>query len=606
MILIWGLLSLIQITFLPGFLALRYFQNKHMGLLEKVTFSFALSLIINFLLVFLLTALGLYQRLFIQFIFFAELALAFWLYRSSLLVSLDSISKTFIYGVQNTITYWNNRGNKSEQNWQRSLRLFLYLSLFAGSVVALFWISKVLLSNRLTVFSVWDSVVSWNPWAVEWFHNHIPDLTRRYGQLIPANWSLTYTFIGSSQIQFFAKSIMPLFTLFILLLMTLLGIEFKSYGFFAAAILTQLMFKKFLGVHIYSGYVDTAVSFFSFAALYCLVKASRLIDKQSIRSFLSLGAVLAAGTFATKQPGLYVLAAYPVFAYFLVFRHNKLFKKDDFNRTILYPLAIALAISVPWYFYTEIAIYLGRNKTEFEWILAEVHHGRNLWERFLYAMTSLEKYLALYILSILSLPLLSRIFRWMTLFILLPYTLFWALYASYSDRNLALALPLLALVAGIGLERFIETVQSYLAQRNFRKFPILLVGIFVLILGLISSLLVPDSKLINSQITQQKEILTNGLNKELYNYFDSTGDYGPILTDYPLVFLPGFENLALDDSFNEYATYLRHRQEHPEIEYLLMPKTANEEIFSEVMTLIETGTYQLIFDQNGYFLIKVS
>lgn len=605
MILFWGLLSLIQITFLPGFLALRYFQNKHMGVLEKIAFSFALSLIINFLLVFLLTSLGLYQRLVILLIFVAELAFALWSTRFALRVSLETISKTFMQSVQSTTSYWSELGKKSEQNWQRTLRLLLYLTLFAGAIAALYWIGKVLFSNRLTVFSVWDSVVSWNPWAVEWFHNHIPELTRRYGQLIPANWSLSYVFMDSSQIQFFAKSIMPLLTLFILLLMTLLGIEFKSYGFFAAAILTQLMFKKFLGVHVFSGYVDTAVSFFSFASLYCLVKASFLKDKQSVKSFLALGAILAGGAFATKQPGLYVLAAYPVFAYLLVFRGNKLFKKTDLYPAIVYPLAIALAISVPWYIYTELSIYLGVNKTEFAWILAEVHHGRNLWERFLYAITSMEKYALLYIVAILSLPLVGRVFRWITLFIVLPYSLFWALYASYSHRNLAIALPLLALVAGVGFERSIEAVQKLLARLNFKKFPLVLVGIMLLVLGLTASLLIPDSKLIDLQVTQQKEILTPGLNRELYEYFEDTGSYGPILTDYPLVFLPGFENFALDDSFKEYATYLRHRQEHPEIEYLLMPKNANDEISNEVMAQIDAGVYELIFEQSGYFLIKV-
>ena len=89
----WGILSLLQILFLPGFIVLKYFQNKQMGFLERITFSFALSLIINFLIVFILTSLGLYQRLLVLLIFLGELVLVFWLYRSSILAGIDSFAK---------------------------------------------------------------------------------------------------------------------------------------------------------------------------------------------------------------------------------------------------------------------------------------------------------------------------------------------------------------------------------------------------------------------------------------------------------------------------------------------------------------------------------
>ncbi len=606
MILFLGLLSLIQITFLPGFLILGYFYNKHMGVIEKIVFSFAFSLIFNYILVLSLTSLGIYNRFLVLLICLIELVLVVWLFRASLLIGIQNMAKPVFSKVQSYLGELVELRDKSEQEWQRVLRLALYALLLFGAISSLIWITRILLDNRFTVFSVWDSVVSWNKWATQWFSNQFPELPRRYGQLVPANWSLTYTFIGSEQVQFFAKSIMPLFTLFTLLLPILLGIELKSYGYFAAAILIQLLYKKFLGEHVYSGYVDTAVAFFSFASIYCLVKASLLKNRQAIISFLALGAILAGGAFATKQPGLFILVSYPILAYFLFIRKNTILKKGDIYRAIIYPIVIALAFSIPWYIYTEITIYLGLNKSEFEWILDEVHRGRPLWERFILGLGSLEVYVILFALSILSLAFIPKVFRWVTIIVILPYSLLWALYASYSQRNLAIVFPILALVSGIGFENIIERLQSYLGRINFGKIPLPMVAILLAIGGIFASLLVPDSRLVDIQIAQQKEILLRGVDRDLYDYFEGAGDYGAILSGYPLEFLPGFEQFTISESFEEYEAYLAHREQYPEIQYLLMPKSADERIFEEVMNYVNTGQYKLIFEQNNYFFIKIN
>ncbi|MEX2162610.1 MAG: hypothetical protein WD751_11965 [Anaerolineales bacterium] len=605
MILFLGLLSLVQITFLPGFLILRCFSNKHFGFFEKLTFSFALSLVFNYTLVLVLTTLGIYSRLLVFALFLAELVLAIWLYRGSLALGIQNATRPIIDGLQTYIGQLTRPRDKSEQDWQRSLRLFLFALLFLGALSALAWITRTLWDNRFTVFSVWDSVVSWNKWATQWFSNQLPDLPRRYGQLIPANWSLSYTFIGSDQVQFFAKGIMPLFTLGALILPVLLGIEFKSYGYFAAAILIQLLYKKFLGEHVSSGYVDSAVAFFSIASIYCLLKASLLKHRESIIAFLALGAILAGGAFATKQPGLYILVTYPFLAYFIVVRGNKLLKGGDLKKAVFYPIAIALAFSIPWYIYAEVTIYLGLNKSEFEWILDEVHRGRSLWERFTLALSSLEVYAILFVVFVVSMPFLPRALRWIALVIILPYSLLWALYASYSQRNLALVFPILAMVSGVGFENIIDWLQGHLRRIRFGKAPLFLGAIGLAVLGLSATLLIPDSRLVDIQVTQQREILLRGVNRDLYEYFEDTGEYGVVLSGYPLEFLPGFEELTVSDSFEEYETYIEHRQQHPEILYLLMPKAADDRIFNEVMDYINAGIYELIFEQNNYFFIKI-
>ncbi|MEX1248338.1 MAG: hypothetical protein WEA61_07625, partial [Anaerolineales bacterium] len=174
------------------------------------------------------------------------------------------------------------------------------------------------------------------------------------------------------------------------------------------------------------------------------------------------------------------------------------------------------------------------------------------------------------------------------------------------QRNLALIFPILALVSGVGVESIVSQLQGYARRVNFGKLPVLLSAIVLATIGMLSSLLVPDSRLIDIQISQQKEILLRGLNRELYEYFDSTGKYGVVLSGYPLEFLPGFEDLTVSDSFEEYETYAEHRRQHPEIEYLLMPKSADDRIFTEVMDYVSAGIYRLIFEQNNYHFIKIN
>lgn len=601
--LFWGMLSLVQVLFLPGFILLQIFRNKHWGQLEKVVFSFALSLIFNYSLVLVLTTLGLYHRWIVLLVFLIELIFSGWLaftwLRSSHGIGKSTLDKLHLY-FRDLIA----SRSAQESEWQRWVRLLLFAALLLGALGALSWIFRTFWDQKLTVFSVWDSVVSWNKWATQWASNQFPEIPRRYGQLVPANWSLTYIFMGSDQVQFFAKSIMPLFTLFTLLLPILLGIETKSYGFFAAAILIQFVYKKFLGEHVYSGYVDSAVAFFSFASMYCLLKASLAKQKDSILAYVGLGAILAGGALATKQPGLYVLVCYPVLAYFLVLRGNKHIRTEDIKRGLIYPLGIALAFSVPWYVYTEAMIYLGLNKSEFEWILDEVHRGRSLWERLLLAIGSLDVYAVLFVVSLGSLPFLPRLLKWVTITIVLPYSLLWALFASYSQRNLALVFPILALVSGVGFERLVSFAQSYWNPDKAKRL-VLPVAILATVAGIAATTLVPDEKLINIQITQQKDILLRGLNRELYDYFENDRDPGLILSGYPLEFLPGFEHLTVSDSFEDYETYISHLNEYPEIQYLLVPKAADDIILNEVMGNVDAGSYELIFEQNNYYLIRI-
>src|ERR1700680_4474886 len=73
-----GILSLLQITLLPGLI---FTQTFPVGKpLTKIILSFSLSLIINYQLVFLLTIFSLYTRTSVLIIFISEIIYLFFVY----------------------------------------------------------------------------------------------------------------------------------------------------------------------------------------------------------------------------------------------------------------------------------------------------------------------------------------------------------------------------------------------------------------------------------------------------------------------------------------------------------------------------------------------
>ena len=55
-----GILSFIQISFLPGFLAIKSFKNLKLNVVQILTYSLALSLLVNYMFVFILTSLNMF------------------------------------------------------------------------------------------------------------------------------------------------------------------------------------------------------------------------------------------------------------------------------------------------------------------------------------------------------------------------------------------------------------------------------------------------------------------------------------------------------------------------------------------------------------------
>lgn len=77
-----GMLSFFQIVFIPGFILLRLSKLITKNIIQTIIYSFSLSLIVNYLVVFFLTAMHIYKPIVIYIFIALELfILAYITYR---------------------------------------------------------------------------------------------------------------------------------------------------------------------------------------------------------------------------------------------------------------------------------------------------------------------------------------------------------------------------------------------------------------------------------------------------------------------------------------------------------------------------------------------
>ena len=171
------------------------------------------------------------------------------------------------------------------------------------------------------IFQEWDSVVSWNRWAIDWAANHLPRSTAEYPQLLPCNLSLSYVFIQDSSIWFFAKGWLFLFCLFVLLAMFDLGRQTGQAGYFLGVLLTYALLIGVLRFrYISSGYADMPVASMAYAGVYALLVARGAAGAGPANEIRRARRAALRGAALTKQAGLLVAAVYPLLAWLLVYR----------------------------------------------------------------------------------------------------------------------------------------------------------------------------------------------------------------------------------------------------------------------------------------------
>ncbi|MCX6335298.1 MAG: hypothetical protein NT092_13535 [Bacteroidia bacterium] len=441
------LLSVLQICFIPGFIFLTLLDRKSNDskVLSLPVFSFALSLIINYLIVLFLSYFNLYTRgaliilLVIEFIILTGV----FVYRRQRNY-LDNSGGMFNDSIYEIKSLFNDR-LKSAYN-------FIKLGLFLVSVLLLIYLLIVLILNIGKIFNAWDAVFSWNRWAIDFYNNKLPSSTYHYPQLVPANWSISYVLCGYP-LQFVPKAIMPLFLIFQVYSFIILGLKQKSTLYFSSVIFLFLGFNR---LNWTDGCVDVPVAFFSILVYICLCLLNKDDQEADKKKYILLSTLFVCGAAVTKQAGIFVVLIYPLLLFILT--------KNKFiwtNKKILWFglsfIALIIVIILPYYIYAEMAIRAGLDASEIHYVTNEIYNGASYFERLFNAgILFSDIFSSKLVFIIFIFPFLfsftDRTFRLLNICFVIPYTLIWALFFSYSLRNAAIVIPYFCLGIGIGVD----------------------------------------------------------------------------------------------------------------------------------------------------------
>lgn len=619
-----GFCSLVQLCVLPGYLVCRILQLR--GRLETLLFSFALSLLINHALVVGLVVAGAYRPSVLYGILVGELTLlaALALAQRRATPNADSCSS-------------------DSQRPAFDSPPFSFFKHTAWITIAVYiWLAW---QNVGTVFMTWDAVGSWNPWGVWWAKGSIPRIWGTYPQLIPTSYSLTYVFMGNTQVQFFAKGMLGLFPLGTLLAIYELGRRQRSAGILAGVTLAGVL-MYFVNVAklenmMFSGYADVPVSFFVTMAFYCVIRAGEEAQRErcigrGAMQLIWLGAMMCVAACVTKQTGMYMAAVYPVLLWGLVLRPAGVSIPESVRR-LSTACMVMVALAAPWYVYQRHMIATGQAQDNWDELFTNLHKDPTYAGRLRHGIRMLRGALpfndALGCLAVLHvISIIRRNTRWLYLLVIAPLTVIWAVGFSYSLRNLVLVVPLMGLSAGVGLVELLGAA-GWLAARlagaelnwgggtviplNGKPIPMAAdsgpawarAGVKIALLVIVvASFSLPRDRLLERQTTLQREVGDPSLNKVLYEYHETRPLRGLISTHYAaLNYLPGFESRAIGLPMGSFETYEKHRTRQ-DVHYILIPSwldpSYNPKIVEDVRRRIESKEYKCIYDKNAWLYVR--
>ncbi|MBS4034894.1 MAG: hypothetical protein KGZ85_10540, partial [Ignavibacterium sp.] len=434
--LLFGVLSFIQITFLPGLILLSLLRLKDMTTIQKIIYIFAFSLFLNYSFVTTLTLFGIYKQAIVFTLIAGELFLIYLLHRQSGLVSLSL--KTFKEYLQDFILLFKS-ANKIQKN----------LLLVTGLIV-LFYFSLII-SNAGTIFYFVDPayLIHLNTWAMDFANNMLPKQTSHFPQLIPANWSIAYLLIGENNIQMFPKFIMPLFFFGNVLMFIDLAVSKRNHIYLVGLIIYGLFAPVIYSlVFISDGSADLPVSFFAFLTFYTYLKIDSnrflLIDRIIFFLFASTAA-------ATKLAGFYTFAVASVFSLYILILYWQSIKKHELFFVALSVIVI-ISISHFWYFLKPTTMVAGLHQPQ--WV------GTDYGLIFIKAFNLMYYNWGLPIFAFLIITIISSLIvkqsRCIVIIMVVPPIIIWMFKFSSDFRNLSFVVPFLSIVSAYGIINLIE------------------------------------------------------------------------------------------------------------------------------------------------------
>ncbi|WP_028535925.1 hypothetical protein [Paludibacterium yongneupense] len=418
----FAILGLLQVLFLPGYLCARQFTRLECA--DKVLISVPLSLLLNYLTMFVLVNAGWYTQSVMLCIVMSEFVCLF-AFRGSDFTS--SVSKP----VQND-------------------RLAS-----AALVLALIFLNCALAQDVGHVFEAWDTVASWNRWAMAWAEQRVISYWG-YPQAVPAAYASIYVLAGSTNLQLVSKvvtQVMPYFGLLCLWRIGQIRPDYRRIACISGVLFALFQMQWYYSIaFIFSGYADPFSASMGVFAIYAflligeIAVPARTQAREPVHWATLITIVLSVSAASViKQPGL---VATGLFCLALLCSHWPLFRQRIW---LCLGLSSVLAlIGLHWYAFTwerslhhlDSFLYAGNMLIPSPYWLRPLTALREFSDIRLSALWAL----------LLGVALAGRSdIRRLFVFFLLPQYLFWAVLVSYDLRSGYTFLPWVAMGAASGL-----------------------------------------------------------------------------------------------------------------------------------------------------------
>ena len=192
----FGIVSLFQAWILPGFLFLLFF--KKIKIFDAIVLSIPLSLVLNYILVYNLVLLKIYNQNFLIVIILIELILII------LLLIKNYNFKRLLNEIDNFFSF---KKNFKTINVELSLINIIVLLLF---IIYSFYA----LNNLGQPVHDGDPLDMWNSWALSWSKNEIP-LGVEYPQAVPILYSISYVLISNYEVEYFTSAVCLIYPIWI-------------------------------------------------------------------------------------------------------------------------------------------------------------------------------------------------------------------------------------------------------------------------------------------------------------------------------------------------------------------------------------------------------
>jgi len=440
-----GIAGMVQAVFLPGHLLLRVLRLE-LNLPLALGLATVFSLPLNYLLVGLLTALGLSVPPLWWGVMGAELVL---------LLRLGARQRGPAIGAM-----------VAAAPAEPIARLAEWAAL-GGAMLMLGRLSARLLRTAGTVFIEWDPALVWNLRAMAWTENAFPGFMYNYPDITPVTYAIPYLFMGSTSLQYFPKALAPVFAVAMVLLLVGVWVQSRRLAYLVGAVATAGLLRYILGIFLDHGYADTPVALLAIAAALLLAMAAKAPDPSASRRLLWLGVFAAIATAHAKQVGLALAAPFPLLVY-LAERDRGQGRAKALATAGLVLLAIGATV-LPWYIAASRAMAAGGGSTmAFLTYLATGAHAdaelhAKLASMLAYMRDRLGRTMSITLpASILLTVLVDRFWRRMMLFVAVPFWLAWLVLFSYDPRNMALALPFFGVAMGVAAEAVVQVADRHL------------------------------------------------------------------------------------------------------------------------------------------------